>query len=222
MIALRNVLPLTVIGAAILSASFAFADKADQPLNAGKDGIKSNAGVGNGTEDQVGETTVTTETLVTTHTYDSVSTSGSTVLSQTTSTVETGRVLVSYRLIGCGSGNQTCNKQSTYSVTYDVYTTTVSATTTTTQTMLVTETQIKTTSTTDIYDLDPGRSQDVNQAPEGEPEDIVVIEFSDPVITEEPLGAPTVETVTTTSTVVTGTTTGTVKVTTPCNNAQCT
>lgn len=222
MTSVRKFLPLVAFSAAILAAGFAHAEKKAQPLNAGQDGTKSNAGGGNGTENQVGETTVTTATIVTSYTYDAVTTSEPVVVSVTTTTEEVGRVLVSSRVIGCGNQNQVCNLQSIYSVTYNVTTTTGSETTTTTQTMLVTETTTKTTSTTDIYDIDPGHSQDVNQAPEGEPADIVVVEISEPVVTEEPLGDPAVVVDTTYESEVTGTTTGLVRETTPCNNAQCT
>ena len=89
MTSVRKFLPLVAFSAAILAAGFAHAEKKAQPLNAGQDGTKSNAGGGNGTENQVGETTVTTSEPV--------------VVSVTTTTEEVGRVLVSSRVIGCGN-----------------------------------------------------------------------------------------------------------------------
>ncbi|EKD60572.1 MAG: hypothetical protein ACD_54C00665G0002 [uncultured bacterium] len=214
-------LAILAIGTSVFAADMALAEKKDTPLNAGKNGIKSNAGGGNGTEGQVGETTSTTDTVViNNYTYDDVTTGEPVTVSVTTQTVEAGRVATDSRLVGCGSGKQ-CNVQTTYLVTYNVYTTVGTETTVTTQTMEVTETQKQTTTTTDMYDIDPGHSQPVNQAPEGEPEDVVVVEYADPVTTEEPVGDATTSVVSDSSTSVTGTSTAEVRETTPCNNDQC-
>jgi hypothetical protein len=208
-----------VLVTSVFAADIAFADKG-KPLNAGRDGLKSNAGGGNGTEGQVGETT-SVETMSFTVTYkDDVTTGEPVVVATTTSTVETGRQVQSTALIGCGKG-KACNLQTTYLVAYDVITTVGTETTVTTQTVEVTETVKTTTATTDIYDIDPGRSQPVNQAPEGEPEDIVVVTVSDPVVTEAPVGEPTTAVIEDSTSSVTDTITDEVKVTTPCNNDQC-
>ena len=211
------VLAILATGVSFSSADFAFAEKA-KPLNAGKNGIKSNAGGGNGTEDQVGATTTDVVTTSTTTTTTDTSTGDPVVVSTTTSTQETDRTVVSTRIVGAGN-NKPGNLQTTYAVTYDVYTTVGTETVKTTETYLVTETTKTTTNTTDVFDIDPGRSQDVNQAPEGQPEDIVVVDVE--TSTSEELVSTTTEVVTDSSTSVTGTTTENVVETTPCNNSQC-
>ncbi|MDP3194882.1 hypothetical protein [Tabrizicola sp.] len=205
------------LGVSFTSADMAFAEKT-KPLNAGKTGIKSNAGGGNGTEDQVGGTTVDVQTSTSQTTVTDVTTGEPVVVSVTKTTVETDRVVESTKLVGCGKGKE-CNLQTTYLVTYDVYTTTGTETVKTTETYLVTETKKTTTTTTDIYDIDPGRSQSVNQAPEGQPEDIVVVDVE--TSTSEELMGTSTETVSESTREVTGTTTGKDVETTPCNNEQC-
>jgi len=190
------------------------------PLNAGKTGIKSNAGGGNGTEDQIGATTEATSTT-TTMSQNTVTTDGEpSVVSVTTTQVETGRVVTATERVG-QNRNKPGNLKTTYTVTYDVYTTTGTETVKSTQTFDVTETTKVVTATTDVYDIDPGKSQAVNQAPEGEPDDIVQVVSTETTTTEVPVGDPAIETISNTSTVPAGTTTDTVNETTPCNNDQC-
>ncbi|NEX46249.1 hypothetical protein [Pseudotabrizicola algicola] len=210
-----KVLGIAATALAIAVAPVAYA----KPLNAGKNGIKSNAGGGNGTEDQIGATTTNVVTTTSTTTTTDTSTGEPVVVSTTTTTQETGRVVVDTRIVGAGK-NKPGNLQTTYAVTYDVYTTVGTETVKTTETYLVTETTKTNVTTTDVYDIDPGRSQDKNQAPEGQPEDIVVV--GDSVTTEfKELIDTKSEVVTGSSTTVTGTTTETVVETTPCNNEQC-
>jgi hypothetical protein len=211
---------IVAIGTSVFAADMALAEKKAQPLNAGKAGIKSNAGGGNGTEDQVGATTVVETVNVSTYTYNDVTTGEPVVVSVTETQTETDRVETDSRLVGCGK-NKPCNLQTTYLVTYDVTTTTGTETTTTTQVVEVTETTKVSTATTDIYDIDPGQSQPVNQAPEGEPEDVVVVTEEAPVVTEANIGDPMTEVTEASTSEVTGTTTAEKTETTPCNNDQC-
>lgn len=141
-----------------------------KPLNAGKNGFKSNAGAGNGTEDvQVGDpvTTVSTSTVETTD-VDTVT--GEPVVTTTTTTTETGRVVAGPDDVNGNSGTF----KRPFLVTYETVTTTGTETVVTTNTYLITEVYKTTTTTTDMADVDPGNSQSVNQAPEGQPDDIVV------------------------------------------------
>jgi hypothetical protein len=144
---------------------------AAKPLNAGKTGFKSNAGVGNGTEDvQVGEpTTVVTTSTQTSTTTDTV-TGDPVVVSTVTTTQEISRVVAGPDTKVGNSGNF----KRPYYVTYETTTTTGTETVVTTNTYLVTEVYKTTTTTTDMADVDPGNSQSHNQAPEGQPADIVV------------------------------------------------
>lgn len=147
-----------------------------KPLNAGKDGFKSNAGVGNGTEDvQVGDpVTVTTYSSSSSESTTSSSTEP-VVTSTVTTTTEIGRVRSDTPDEQVGHSD---NFKRYYDVTYEVVTTVGTETTVTYVTTQVTDVYKTDTTTTDMADVDPGHSQPVNQAPEGQPEDIVVVDTS--------------------------------------------
>lgn len=175
-----------------------------KPLNAGKDGFKSNAGGGNGTEDVSLGTSTTESTTTSTYTYDQAT--GDPVVVSTTTVAETeiGREVTSGPVLVSTSGKSS-NTKVVYTVTYEVVTTTDTETTTTYETREVTEVFKTTTTTEDMADVDPGRSQEVNQAPEGQPEDIVTVETEALGASEEVIG--TFEETETTSASETDTTT---------------
>jgi hypothetical protein len=147
---------------------------AGKPLNSGKDGFKSNAGAGNGTEDvQVGEpSTVTTYSSI--YSENTTDSSGEpSIISVTTTSSELSREQVGEDVPLGKPNNPSPNFKRTYDVTYQVVTTTGTETVVTYETTRTTEVYKTDTTTTDMADVDPGNAQSVNQAPEGEPDDIV-------------------------------------------------
>ncbi len=157
---------LAVVALAVASPGIA----GTKPLNAGKNGIKSNAGVGNGTEDvQVGEpSTVTTYSSV--YTDSTTSTSGEPTVISTQIT----KTPIGSTLVGEDRNGQSATFKRYFDVTYQVVTTVGSSTVVTYETVRETKVFKTVTTTTDMADIDPGNSQGHNRAPEGQPEDIVV------------------------------------------------
>lgn len=184
-----------IVAATLLAggASTAFAAPAGKPLNAGKDGTKSNAGAGNGAE--AGEVIAIIPSVTTTNspTY-TVSGEVTTVYEPLpTTTVITSKVATGTPYNAGGSKNSALKQD------YVVTTTTTSwdgeKYVETTQTEIWQEKTTSTVTTTTYEELDPGRSAEHNQSPEGS----TVSEVSDPVveITQEFVaeGEPVVETV---------------------------
>lgn len=196
----KRILIGVLLGA--LAVGGGMAEAKDKPLNAGKDGIKSNAGVGNGTEDYVAGVSTATTTNVVETTTTNTETGEPVIVSTTTSTTETGRTQVGDPVQVGKSSNFKIN----YSVTYEVATTTGTETTVTTETVLTTDVYKTTTTTTDMADRDPGNSQSHNKAPEGQPADIVVSDTVLDSTTSEVTGTTT--DVISDSTTTTATTTG--------------
>lgn len=192
-----------IVLGAVINPSYA-APKANQskPLNAGKDGIKSNAGAGNGTEKGGIVSSATSDP-----TYSNIGgiylvpIEGSTVsvyetLPQATTTVTKTPVGEPFH---AGNSQNSALKQS-----FSVTTTTTSWNgekwVETTQTEIMQDV-IKTVIVTDTYvDLDPGRSGQHNKSPEGstvvettavETEETLVLGVGDPIIEEKGEFTPT-------------------------------
>jgi hypothetical protein len=174
----------------------AFAAGKPKPLNAGKDGVKSNAGYGNGPE--AGALLDTSSVTVTTNVGNpyTVPVEGSTTredlaLPASTSVVTKTPVGQPFYANGKpavdanGRPNTSALKQS-YSVTTTTTTWDGEKWVETTQTVVMQNT-LSTTTTTDTFeDLDPGRSGGKNQSPEGSTfEDVTV---SEPVAGTEVVG----------------------------------
>jgi hypothetical protein len=143
-------------------------DAASKPLNSGKTGFKSNAGVGNGTEDAIGGVSSYSSSRLVSSYYSEVSSGDPSALPTEVVTVETGRQQVGSDTPVGSSGNF----KRTFLVTYQTTTTTGTETVVTTNTFLTTQTFKDTTVVTDMVDVDPGKSQTHNKAPEGQPADI--------------------------------------------------
>jgi hypothetical protein len=166
----RSVVVFSVVMVALMFGAGSMVDAASKPLNAGKTGFKSNAGGGNGTEDVVAGVSSTSSSRIVSSYYTDVSSGDPSALPTEVVTVELGRQQVGAD-VPLGGGN-TDNFKRTFLVTYQTTTTTGTETVVTTNTFLTTQTFRDTTIVTDMQDVDPGKSQTHNKAPEGQPADI--------------------------------------------------
>jgi hypothetical protein len=144
---------------AALSAPAAFAQKA-QPLNAGKNGFKSNAGAGNGGELVLTDTTVVSGTNYTTNEQTTIQN-----LTTTTTPVDS----VTKTATGTTTEQRTLpnKKVQTRTVTvYEVVTVSGGITTTTYEEVVTVDVYTPQTQVETFTDVDPGRSGQHNKAPE--------------------------------------------------------
>jgi hypothetical protein len=161
--------------ALVLTVSLAMAGAAgagSKPLNAGKDGLKSNAGAGNGAEagaiiEQVEGTLIlsTSDPYLIQDPNDPGTTTELTAPEG--SVTEINRVKVGDPYYQVPSNTNSALKQN-YEVTYEVTTWTGEAWVTTYQTLYVVDVEKQDTLTTTYEDADPGNSQAHNESPEDE------------------------------------------------------
>ena len=144
---------------AVMAAPAAFAEKA-KPLNAGKDGFKSNAGAGNGGEMVLSDTTVvlgesyTANPVTTTENAVTTTVPMDSVTKTPTATTTEQRRLANGRI------------QTRTVTTYEVVTVTGGITTTTYEEVVTVDVYTPQTQVETFTDVDPGRSGDRNNAPE--------------------------------------------------------
>src|SRR3569623_2104264 len=87
----RSVVVFSTLMVALMIGAGTMVDAASKPLNAGKTGLKSNAGVGNGTEDYVAGVSSTSSSRIVSSYYTDVSSGDPSALPTEVVTVELGR-----------------------------------------------------------------------------------------------------------------------------------
>ncbi len=180
-----------------------FAAGKPKPLNAGKDGIKSNAGYGNGPEaGALLDSSSVTDTVNVGDPY-AVPVEGSTTredLALPETQVDVTKVGVGQPFYANGKPAVDDRGRPNSSALMQNYSVTTTTTTwdgekwiETTQTVIMQDT-VSTTTTTDTFeDLDPGRSADKNQSPEGSTVEEVTVSDPVPDTVEVGPGEPIVE-----------------------------
>ena len=175
------------------SVAPAHAASATKPLNAGKNGIKSNAGTGDGVEQGalLSTETSTTTTLGGTYIVYGETTTDPLPLPPTTTTITKVATGSPYN----AGGNANSALKQNYLVTTTTTAWDGNKYVETTQTEIWQEKISSTVTTTTYEEIDPGQSGDHNQSPEGS----TVVASSEPVVVAEPVfvsaGEPVVETV---------------------------